>query len=445
MLTTSSLNNVTASLGSTTSQNYSEFERDGELIFHNSASVWNDLRVSIDSFRRTSNSGPQWSIFKNSSSGDSSGLDPAVEFDGVDQYALVPDYSAINENTNGNLTIEFWLKPQAQRRATYFAKENAYSLRRNRSFFFFEFYGSSTRFNGITNNTWNHFVASIEKQNASTSNLAIYVNSTNVISESIEAVFLPNTNDLYFACKENLRQFYDGWMNDIVIYNKSLTAAQVSERYNSNSGSKNYPTGITAATDVDLYYKIDQNSGDLWLNTSGTRGESYDATLNNSPSWGVGNILTSSGEVSTFGVATLTFLSGTMNEVYFSVQLPHDYKLNTVLKPHVHWIWNSDISGEVKWYLEYTFTEIGHTFSDTQILYTKNVIGTGSSPSSDYHVLSEFDDISGVSNISSMMLCRLYRDTESGSGDTYSGSAQLLEFDLHYEIDSYGSRYTYTK
>lgn len=49
-----------------------------------------------------------------------------------------------------------------------------------------------------------------------------------------------------------------------------------------------------------------------------------------------------------------------------------------------------------------------------------------------------------ISGVSSMMVCRLYR-SPTVTEDTYSNDAGLLEFDLHYQIDSFGSRNEYIK
>jgi hypothetical protein len=46
--------------------------------------------------------------------------------------------------------------------------------------------------------------------------------------------------------------------------------------------------------------------------------------------------------------------------------------------------------------------------------------------------------------LSSMIICRLYRDV-SDANDTYASDAFLLEIDFHYEIDTVGSRTELTK
>ncbi len=59
------------------------------------------------------------------------------------------------------------------------------------------------------------------------------------------------------------------------------------------------------------------------------------------------------------------------------------------------------------------------------------------------HQMASFDTISppreAAENVSSILVCRLYRYA-SDTLDTYAGLAALLEFDLHYEIDTIGSK-----
>jgi hypothetical protein len=42
------------------------------------------------------------------------------------------------------------------------------------------------------------------------------------------------------------------------------------------------------------------------------------------------------------------------------------------------------------------------------------------------------------------MMCRLFRNS-SAVADTYQGSAALLSFDFHYEIDGVGSNSQFVK
>ena len=65
----------------------------------------------------------------------------------------------------------------------------------------------------------------------------------------------------------------------------------------------------------------------------------------------------------------------------------------------------------------------------------------------DKHYITELSEIDGTGQgMSSMLLCRLFRDTAGAGGtDDYVGDAGLMEFDFHIEIDSFGSHEEYTK
>jgi len=132
----------------------------------------------------------------------------------------------------------------------------------------------------------------------------------------------------------------------------------------------------------------------------------------------------------------------TYDEVFFTCQLPHTYKEGTDLEAHVHWTPGdrgiAESGKTVNWALDYTWTNVNGVFDvSSNIAIPDTCSGT-----SDQHEIASSVTITGTSkNISSMLVCRLYRD----AGDTWVGttsgeSPALLEFDLHYEIDTLGSR-----
>jgi len=136
------------------------------------------------------------------------------------------------------------------------------------------------------------------------------------------------------------------------------------------------------------------------------------------------------------GIFAEQFSNSTEQELYFVVQLPHNYKLGTNLHPHVHWLVDSAPAGgtTVRWGLEYSLVNIGDAMPESTIIYI-----TAEDPVTQYkHILSEFPaiDCSSINNISTMLVCRIFRDV---ANDDFADDAALLEFDFHYEIDSIGS------
>jgi hypothetical protein len=133
--------------------------------------------------------------------------------------------------------------------------------------------------------------------------------------------------------------------------------------------------------------------------------------------------------------------SVTMEEVYFSVQIPHGYKAGTNLHPHVHWSPSTAGAGFCKWNLEYSMTNISGVFPNV------TTIAESGYCSSDQwkHMITELPIIEGSGFLLSTMLHgRLYRDPTDGD-DTYEADACFLEFDIHFQADALGSRQEYIK
>jgi hypothetical protein len=137
------------------------------------------------------------------------------------------------------------------------------------------------------------------------------------------------------------------------------------------------------------------------------------------------------------GVFAYHFDKASEEELYFSVQLPHGYALHTDIQPHVHWSVITAPAGgtTVRWGLEYTWADINGVYSAPLIIYT-----TATDPVTRYkHILSSFSDIDGssIGVVSSMLLCRIFRDV---ANDNFDEDAALLEIDFHYQSDTIGSR-----
>jgi len=128
-------------------------------------------------------------------------------------------------------------------------------------------------------------------------------------------------------------------------------------------------------------------------------------------------------------------------EVFFTIQLPHKYKEGTDIIPHVHWTPTDANAGDVVWQLEYTWQNINGTFgASTTITVTDSTNTTAWE-----HLVASFSAITGTNmDISSILVCRLFRDPAHGS-DTYTSDAAFLEIDFHFEIDTIGSRQPFVK
>jgi len=148
------------------------------------------------------------------------------------------------------------------------------------------------------------------------------------------------------------------------------------------------------------------------------------------------------------GVFTYLFDAGSEEEIYFTCQLPHNWKKETSLYPHVHWMptANGSAGQKVCWGLEYSVQNIGSVFGNSTIIYGDEIYSGANPFVAKTHYLTDLEVISmiGITTVSSMIICRLFRDaTGAGGTDTYASDVALLEIDFHYEIDRIGSENIY--
>lgn len=143
------------------------------------------------------------------------------------------------------------------------------------------------------------------------------------------------------------------------------------------------------------------------------------------------------------------FDAGTVEELFFVVQLSHRYKIDTSIYPHVHWIpkTNGSAGQVVSWGLEYTWASIGAVFGNTTQIYS-NAHSPVETLVAGKHYVTSFSAISpgAGKGISSMLICRVWRDaTGTGLTDSYTDDVGLIEIDFHFEMDTLGSRSEFTK
>ncbi|MBS1505574.1 MAG: hypothetical protein JSS79_02900 [Bacteroidetes bacterium] len=146
------------------------------------------------------------------------------------------------------------------------------------------------------------------------------------------------------------------------------------------------------------------------------------------------------------GVFTYFFSANTEQELYFTVQLPHDWKEGSTIYPHIHWLTTTDVGAtKVRWGLEYTWVNIASVFGNTTVIYAEDPIAPVGSVTAFKHAITEFAGISGTGKtISSFLICRVFRAATAAT-DTFTGTAGMLGIDFHIEKDGFGSHTEYTK
>ena len=149
------------------------------------------------------------------------------------------------------------------------------------------------------------------------------------------------------------------------------------------------------------------------------------------------------------GVFLHWFDNATEEELYFSLQVPHNWKTGSALSPHIHWVPKSTGSAgaKVNWGLECNWTDISEAGITTTIAYSNTTVQGDATLVAGKHYLTEMTPMTGTGHtLSSMAVCRVYRDAAGAlATDSYAADAGLLEIDFHYEVDSIGSRTEYGK
>jgi len=139
----------------------------------------------------------------------------------------------------------------------------------------------------------------------------------------------------------------------------------------------------------------------------------------------------------------LAFSDEAVNEdrIHFVTQMPHGYKIGSSVYPHLHWVGEDNTAGAVAWKLDYTTATVNGVFNvtTTTTTYVQN------SATTDLHNITSLGTITGDRGLSGVILGTLYRNSTNAL-DTYNGkSVYLMQMDIHYEIDTVGSRQDLTK
>ena len=137
------------------------------------------------------------------------------------------------------------------------------------------------------------------------------------------------------------------------------------------------------------------------------------------------------------------------DEVFATCQMPHMYKEDSDLEFHIHWTpcdrGTAESGSLVGWKVDYTVANVDGTFPVSATVDLSDAC-TGTD---DYHEVTSSVTVSGTGlNVSHILMLRIYR-TDTGGDDTWSGTTTqapaLLEFDIHYQKDTMGSRQEYIK
>lgn len=139
---------------------------------------------------------------------------------------------------------------------------------------------------------------------------------------------------------------------------------------------------------------------------------------------------------------TFLFDSASTEIVCGLAQMPHAWKEGSFIYPHVHWQATDTGAGNVLWRFEYDIANIHGDFAGS---YSNVDVLAAAHGTVAYNNVKSFPiiDMSGLT-LSCFIKWKLSRIGGDGT-DTYGADARLLEFDIHYQIDSVGSGLEFQK
>lgn len=141
-------------------------------------------------------------------------------------------------------------------------------------------------------------------------------------------------------------------------------------------------------------------------------------------------------------IGTLLFDNNSQEIAVGTAQMPHSWKEGTSISPHIHWVPTDANAGNVVWKLSYMMANVNGVFSGS---YTEDTIIEAVDGNINKHQIVGFTDIDMSDyNLSTILFWRITRVGDS-EDDTYDADARLLEFDIHYQVDSLGSSQEYVK
>jgi hypothetical protein len=130
-----------------------------------------------------------------------------------------------------------------------------------------------------------------------------------------------------------------------------------------------------------------------------------------------------------------TFSGTTDNVAVFTYQMPHGWKMETILDPHIHFGYPAGGVATSVWFLEWKAASVFGSFPATFASGTSVIsVQTGAT----IHQLGELMDFTPAVGHSAIIQVQLSRLASSDARDT-AGDIILYAFDMHYLRESFGS------
>ena len=142
-------------------------------------------------------------------------------------------------------------------------------------------------------------------------------------------------------------------------------------------------------------------------------------------------------DVLTDFAGTLLFSGSLENVIAGVAQMPHAWRRGSTLKPYIHWSKPVGSASAVDWVFYYRHIgNIGGT-ADAWVGPIAGTLSVGSPSSTNSHCITSFGEIDMTGRRESAMICWQIR--RLGNTDADTGTARLLEFDIHFQSDKLGT------
>jgi hypothetical protein len=140
---------------------------------------------------------------------------------------------------------------------------------------------------------------------------------------------------------------------------------------------------------------------------------------------------------------TLLFAGNAVNVLANTFQLSHDWYEGSKIRPHIHWTKPAGGEGDdVTWEFYYRFFNLSAAPGDW-VGPIAGVLAVDHGGIAEAEAITTFGDIDCTGRkVSQNIAWRLYR---RGNTDDFSGTARLIEFDVHLIKDSRGSPSEFSK
>ena len=126
-------------------------------------------------------------------------------------------------------------------------------------------------------------------------------------------------------------------------------------------------------------------------------------------------------------------------------EIMHDYKLGSLVYPHVHWSPSTADAGNVKWFIYYSIADAMGEFSAETVSSVVQAAGGLGANGRVIHQIVEFPALD-LSNYDIGAQIRLaIRRVPGDAQDTYGADAFMHAVGIHYQSDTRGSRQRFTK